>query len=143
MNEIWKPVRGYEGKYEVSNIGNVRSLDRYIENRYNIFNGRFANKKQIENGDFKVRKKFVKGRLLKPTKSNRGYLFVYIDGKNRTVHRLVADAFLSKGDLDLVEHLNHNKSDNRVDNLMWSDQSANVRRSVRDGIWNNQWTKIK
>jgi hypothetical protein len=139
--EVWKSIKGYEGQYEVSNLGNVRSLDRYIDNKYNLSNGRFATKEQIEKGEYEIRKKFIKGRLLKPLRTGNGYVYVYIDGKNKTIHRLVAEMFLEKNDFNLVEHLNHNKKDNRVENLMWSNQKYNVMRSVKDGKWNNQWTK--
>lgn len=67
FNEIWRPVKGYEGLYEVSDLGNVRSLDRYIE---------------TEKG--KMRKSFI---------SNKGYRILALDGKKYSVHRLVADAF--------------------------------------------------
>jgi hypothetical protein len=141
--EIWKSIKGYEGQYEVSNLGNVRSLDRYVDNKYNVCNGRFATKEQIKRGEYKIRKRFLRGRLLKPLRLSNDYVYVYINGKNMTIHRLVATAFLEKGDFNLVEHLNHNKKDNRVENLIWSDQKSNVNRSVADGKWNNQWTKVK
>lgn len=142
-NEIWIPVKGLEGEYEVSNMGSVRGLDRYIDVKVDKKTGRFATKKQIELGDYKLRKKFVKARMLKPLRLSNGYVYVELKGKNRSLHRLVAEHFLidETGRYMMVEHLNHNKKDNRVENLMWSDYKSNVIRTLNDGFWNNQYTK--
>lgn len=111
--EKWKPVKGYEGFYEVSDEGRVRSLDRYTRNS--------------RNGNFT---RFVKGRVKK--QSNRGgYLCVTLnrDGKYKTVlvHRLVALAFLDNpSHLPQVNHKDENKRNNRVDNLEWCTAEYNV-----------------
>ena len=108
MNEeIWKPIVGYEGLYEVSSYGRVRSLDKYDS-----------------------RNCFRKGKVLSPFKDRYGYLSVVLscNGKCKTinVHRLVAKAFLPNPDnLPQVNHKNEDKSDNRVDNLEWCDSKYN------------------
>ena len=104
-NEIWKPVRGYEGMYEVSNYGNVRSMN------YN------------HTGEV---------RNMKTETNKNGYKQVNLckDGKQKlpTVHRLVAQAFLPNPEnLPQVNHINENKSDNRVENLEWTTREKNVR----------------
>lgn len=141
MNEIWVPIKGHEDEYEVSNLGNVRGKDRYVDYRINKETGRFAKYDE----EYIIKKRFLKGKYIKPLKSSNGYTYVWIKGKNHYLHRVVASHFLvdETGNYELVEHLNHDKADNRVVNLKWSNQSDNIRRSVKDGIWNNQWTKIK
>lgn len=98
QNEIFIPVRGYEGLYEVSNRGNVRS----------IYRGRNT------------------GRLLVQS-INNGYPFVTLsNGKSltRTVHRLVAEAFLSNPDnKPTVNHKDGNRSNNSLENLEWATRS--------------------
>lgn len=105
--EIWKDVVGWEGMYQVSNIGRVRSLDRIVT--------------RSMNGN-----KFVKGVLLKLRKDKDGYLTVHIrDTKNNRnrlakVHRLVADAFIENKDGgNQIDHINGIRDDNRVVNLRY------------------------
>lgn len=109
MEEIWRPVKGYEGIYEVSNIGNVRSLDRYDAT------GR------------------LKPGVNKSTRINphTGYPTVHLnrDGeqKLREVHRLVAEAFIPNPESkEEVDHINTIKHDNRVENLRWATRSENA-----------------
>lgn len=111
MNEVWKPVAGYEGIYEVSSIGRVRSLSRPKE-------GKYSHK--------------VEGRILAQgyNKAN-GYYSVNLcyKGKHRTsyVHRLVAGAFLpNPNGLEEVNHKDENKRNNRADNLEWCDRLYNI-----------------
>ena len=99
--ENWKPVVGCEDRYEVSDLGRVRSLDRINSN------GRM-----------------VTGRILKQVKSVHDYLFVgiYYQGSSKAklsrVHRLVAESFINKiPDGMVVDHLNGVKTDNRVSNI--------------------------
>lgn len=76
MNEIWKPITDYEGLYEISNLGNVRSVDRIV-----------ASSKSVNGVN-------LKGKLLKLSDRGNGYLFVRLrkdnSYKNLQVHRLVA-----------------------------------------------------
>jgi hypothetical protein len=114
--EVWKDVSGYEGKYQVSDFGRVKSLARIVESRKGIF----GNKKEI---------------FLKPSKNRKGYLNVKLckksDGvcseKSVIIHRLVANEFLENTlNKPQVNHKNGIKDDNRVENLEWATGSENV-----------------
>lgn len=119
MQETWLPVVGFEGSYEVSDHGRVRSVDRVIERR---------------DGTLLPRS----GQLLKQQLSGRGdYLTVTLCQQGRyrpwLVHLLMAKAFLGpSADLE-VRHLNGNGHDNRVANLRWGTHSENMRDSLRHG----------
>lgn len=102
--EIWRPVVGQEGNYEVSNIGNVRSLDRFINHPKS-----------------KTGKNYVKGRILKKIKQNHGYYCVSLKhGQKTTVHSLVAEAFIGPQRRGYhIDHINRVRTDNRVENLRY------------------------
>lgn len=107
MEEIWKDIEGYEGYYQVSNFGNVRSLDRIISG------------------------KRYKGNLIKCIYDCRGYKRVGLTKnkitKNFTVHRLVANAFIPNPEKkNEIDHINTNTGDARVDNLRWVTHSENM-----------------
>lgn len=106
--EEWRPVVGYEGLYKVSNLGNVRSLN------YNHTG---------------------KERILKAATNRYGYLFVdlYKDGKpkNKSIQQLVATAFiLNPEGKPCVDHINTDKSDNRVENLRWCTHKENMNNPI-------------
>lgn len=106
--EKWRPVKGYEGVYEVSSFGSVRSLDRYDSL-----------------GRLRI------GRVLRPKKNKNGYLECHLclDGDGRTfrVHRLVAEAFLQNSEgLPQVNHIDENKTNNRLENLEWCTEKYNT-----------------
>lgn len=114
MNEAWRDIAGFEGSYQVSNRGRVRSLDRVIE-YVNRWGG--------------VTKSFRPGKLLALVRGTKGYLYVTLDYKMgaRLVHRLVAEAFLTNPlGLPEVNHKNHLRDDNTVDNLEWATPSENI-----------------
>ena len=116
MKEIWKNIEGYEGKYMVSNLGNVKSL-------------------WCRNGFRK------KERLLKKVIIKNGYARVSLYTKginNPKIHRLVANAFLGKCPVGLeVRHLNGNKHDNRSENLKYGTRKENVSDAISHGTHGN------
>lgn len=104
MSEIWKDVVGYEGLYQVSGLGNVRSLN------YN---------------------KTGEARNLKQFTNNKDYLLVTLSKNNRAiqclVHRLVAEAFIPNPDgLEQINHKDRNRQNNTADNLEWCDCRYNL-----------------
>lgn len=97
MQEIWKDIKGYEGLYQISNLGRVKSL---------------------------VRKRVLKERILKPKKKNSGYLFVCLckngELKYFHIHRLVAIAFIvNQKNKSQINHKDCNKENNNINNLEW------------------------
>ncbi|MGN1342041.1 MAG: NUMOD4 domain-containing protein [Bacilli bacterium] len=125
MIEIWKDIEGYEGAYQISNKGNIRSLDRYVK---------------YKDGSVK----FCKGIMKKPSRNKDGYLQtgLSINGvsKKYRIHTLVANAFLNKPidfyDTDLMYEVNHKnciRDDNRVENLEWITHKDNVLYSIEKG----------
>lgn len=110
MEEVWKPVEGYEEFYQVSNMGRVRSIDRIVAKGWRPY--------------------LKHGRVLAPQARQHGYLSVWLytgDAKKQvSVHRLVAEAFCERKEgQDEVNHLNENKQDNRAENLAWCTRSEN------------------
>lgn len=113
MNEEWRAVKGYEGLYEVSNMGRVRSLDRTAKAT------RLGKQYELP----------VKGKMLTPHPRRHGYLGVQLFGKGGhktrgmksvSVHRLVAEAFIpNPNNLPEVNHKDEDKQNNRLDNLEW------------------------
>ena len=118
QKEIWKDIPRYKGIYQASSTGKIRSLDRYVNNQ--------ANGKA---------KRLVKGRVLKTFIAGAGYEYVVLsvnqNKKKIGVHRLVAQAFLGESKLT-VNHINENKSDNRITNLEYCTQKENCNRGTRN-----------
>lgn len=117
MNEVWKDIAGYEGIYQVSNLGRVRSLDRYYV------------KPHPRNGVPTMY--FKKGQVIKTFKGRNGYIGTVLKyqrkQKNFMVHRLVALAFV-QGYFEGadVNHKDCNRQNNRADNLEWVTRRENL-----------------
>ena len=116
--EIWLPIKGYEGIYEISSCGNVRSLDRWINT-----SPKFGSRRKI------------KGKQLTPV-NTAGYNGVSLmkDGKTYRayIHRLVAETFIpnSKNRKE-VNHKDFNRKNNNVENLEWVTHKENIQHSER------------
>ena len=123
MEEIWKDVEGYEGLYQVSNEGRVKSLDRRVAAR----------------NDSTM---FKKGVLMTLQTTHKGYYGVVLqkEGVKRThqVHRLVATAFIPNLEgKTQVNHIDCNKKNNHVSNLEWVTQNENMQHAVDNGRFLN------
>jgi hypothetical protein len=116
MNEEWKTIRGYEGFYEVSDLGRVRSLDR------------------TDCGGYKRR-----GRVLKPGTKAHGHKFLILCGRdgskrNRHIHDLVLTTFVGDRPEGMEGcHGDGDAGNNRLDNLRWDTHVRNVRDTVKHG----------
>lgn len=120
MKEVWRPVRDYEGYYEVSNLGRVKGVKRTITE---------------VTGKVRVQKE----RILKLHKNSRGYKWVYLCrcGKPKAfrIHRLVARHFVPRiAGKPNVNHKDGNQGNNRADNLEWCTQKENIQHAFRVGL---------
>jgi hypothetical protein len=133
MNEIWNDIKDFEGWYEISNIGNIRSKTRIIEHKKDNLN---RQKNQISKG--KIRKKTI---------NNKGYEYVQLF-KNckivkRYIHRMVAESFLSNEfDKKEVNHKDGNPLNNHVDNLEWVTKNENMKHALDSGLYTTE-KKVK
>lgn len=125
MQEIWKDIKYFEGMYQVSNFGRVRSVDR------------FDNMGRLRKGNIKVSRD-----------NGHGYLAVqmYRDNKPkvRYVHRLVAQTFIDNPDnKPEVHHIDSDRSNNKLDNLQWvtSKENNNFPEHIKAMQSNESWAK--
>ena len=123
MGEIWKDIEGYEGIYQVSNLGKVKSLERYCSTHWG--------------------RRRVPEKILNPQEKEYGYLCVDLhrDGnsKSYSIHRLVATAFIpNPEDKPEVNHKDGDTGNNQVSNLEWATGSENVRHALQTGLISKQ-----
>ena len=122
VREIWKPIEGYEGIYDVSNLGRVRARKRKSIRR---FDGRISTLPEV---------------ILKGGHCGSGKLYksvsLWKNYRSTTflVHRLVAEAFLPKEEgKEYINHIDSDPSNNRVENLEWCTQSHNIQYAYDNG----------
>lgn len=118
--EVWKDIEGFEGIYQISNLGRVKVLDREVPHW---------------RGGVSIRK----SRIINPYKTNAGYMIVSLTKECKEsrflVHRLVAKSFLSNRNKKAqVNHINGIKTDNSVGNLEWCSRSENIRHADKNNL---------
>lgn len=126
MERLWKPVPGYEGYYEISNDGLLRSVARISMNSLGYY-------RQLQ------------GCLMAPSVNKSGYVKYSLakDGKSKTItaHQLVAMAFLGHNrefNHLTVNHIDGDKTNNQIDNLEIVSMTENRRHAIRNGLWNQR-----
>ena len=120
MKEEWKDIKDYEGLYQVSNLGNVRSLDRYVNYK-------------------NIKERLIKGKEIKPVDAGNGYMRVTLSNKNKTriysIHRLVAEAFIPNPEnKPEINHKKGRKNDNRASELEWCTHKENMEHACETGL---------
>lgn len=121
MDEKWRPVVGYEGLYEISNLGRVKSVERDID-----VTDRYGHSYKYH----------VKEKIMKQGRRHDGYADVSLSSHGVTtlhcVHRLLAEAWiLNPNDYNYVNHIDLDKTNNSLDNLEWISDSGNVNHAVQ------------
>jgi len=128
MNEICKPIVGYEDFYEISNLGNVYSKGKkYIDTMNRVQNR--------------------KPKQLKTRVATIGYLCVDLNANGinvqKHIHRLIAEAFIPNPEnKPTVNHKDGNKLNNDISNLEWNTYSENNKHAVDNGLRQSPWTGI-
>lgn len=128
MEEIWKDIPGYEGRYQVSNMGRVKSLER-----------------KVRSVNWYSHKEFwrtVRERILRPSSVRTGHLYVVLGhGKSGVpVHQLVMRAFVGNPPNGMeVRHLNGDPADNRLENLKYGTRTENILDVFYQG---KRWRKL-
>ncbi|MGG0891665.1 NUMOD4 domain-containing protein [Cytobacillus horneckiae] len=121
MIEVWKDIPGYEGEYQASNLGRVKSLPRLIK------------RKGVRGNQLR------KGKVLSSCIDTRGYVSVKLYKGNRcktiNVHRLVCLAFIPSEDVGLhVNHKDGDRTNNNVENLEWCTRRENVLHAIKHNL---------
>ena len=117
--EVWKDIKGYEGLYQVSDLGRVKSLPRIVNYRHGV--------------------RMTRGRILKPQMNvGTGYLQIGFLRKTFQIHREVAKSFIETTDYNLqINHINGIKTDNRIENLEWVTTAYNLQHARDIGLVND------
>jgi NUMOD4 motif-containing protein/HNH endonuclease len=120
--EIWKDIPEYEGLYQVSNMGRVKSLDRWITQKYSREKGYYN--------------RLMLGKIINPFSDKNGYQYVSLSKDNKVkrgcVHYLVLKTFIGERPSSYdCNHLNGQKNDNRLENLEYCTKSDNLKHSYR------------
>ena len=116
--EIWKDIKNFENKYQISNLGNVKSLERLIK----------------PTGKYQ-KTKTCRERILKTCIGAHGYFHVGLEGKKYLIHKLIAIAFINNpNNLTCVNHKDGNKLNNSLNNLEWCDYKYNSNHMFNSGL---------
>ena len=123
MEEIWKDIKGFEGLFQVSSFGRVKTLKRVV---------RYTQRNQY--GEFET-SKTIQEKIQKPRKTKSGYLRVQLFDKDFYVHRLVASAFIRPlKPKEEINHMDGNKANNHVDNLEIVSRVQNQNHAYHNGL---------
>lgn len=130
MQEVWKDIKGYEGLYQISNLGRVKSLQKIVNQRR--------------------RSCYTKEKILKPNVLWTNYLYVNLyknkKPKHCLIHKMIAIAFIPNPmNKPFVNHIDGNKQNNSIDNLEWVTSSENNLHAIRNSLrkYETQKKKIK
>lgn len=126
MKEIWKDIEDYEKIYQISNLGRIKSLSRFVNNCKNYGSIGF----------------YTKEKILKLAISKTGYYIctLFKNGKGKTfkVHRLIAKAFIENpNNYKIINHIDGNKLNNNLNNLEWCNHSHNNKEAYKQGLKEN------
>lgn len=127
MQELWRDIPGYEGYYQINNIGQIKSIER-----------------KVMKGNGKVTALHTyKSRIIKQYLTKKGYYHIMLykgNTKGYLVHRLVAEAFIPNPDnKPQINHINGIKTDNSVNNLEWCNNKENYDHALRNNLVSNQF----
>lgn len=128
MEEVWKPIKGFEGLYEISNLGNIKSCARVVVCK-----------------DGKI--KHYKEKILKPGHGQYGRNQYTLSKENKKYnvrsYRLVAEVFLpNPNNLSEVNHIDGNNLNDCVDNLEWVDSETNLQHAIENDLFNTYYKRF-